>query len=414
MVFSAPFCPKLEADVLRILAAFLLMVGALFTAPATFADAPVTFVRDIDLPGVTTDTVIGLVSFPAGSFQGVPYPAERFLVAFASLPIRSAIYLLPARGSSAQASLFYSFQITDPVPTGTAVVTGWVRPDGGRELVLTVAPRNVARFSLETLSFVGNVPSIPLLIGPISWLGLDSLGNGFALKSDQIFTLNISDGTNPTTPIVDRGNGDGQLSNATSLSIGPDGLMYVLDRGNGRIQGFTLAGAYVRQFPLEAGVPVDEQRQFAVAPDGRFYVGDGTGGGSVYASSGTFLGTFSTPGDPFAPRASFNNLISLDADGTLLMTDSVRQRIHEFVPPASIDALISKVLATSLPTRFTRILLPTLRAAEASLDRENPRAARLLIDAFIVEVRLLQRSHRLDATTAADLIDDAQAIIESL
>ena len=110
------------------------------------------------------------------------------------------------------------------------------------------------------------------------------------------------------------------------MSLGPDGLLSVADLGNSRIEGFAITSqhslVYARQFPLKSRVNTTTQ-QFAVAPDGRFYVGDGMGGGAVYDYFGTFLGTFSDPLATTPPPYFWNplvhNLISIEPDGTVLI-----------------------------------------------------------------------------------------------
>jgi hypothetical protein len=59
-------------------------------------------------------------------------------------------------------------------------------------------------------------------------------------------------------------------------------------------------------------------------------------------------------------------------------------------------------------------LTSKLRAAQASLDRGNGRAAANQLGAFINEVMALQRSGRLGAATALSLIHQAQSIIGDL
>jgi hypothetical protein len=85
-----------------------------------------------------------------------------------------------------------------------------------------------------------------------------------------------------------------ELTNAAALAWGPDGLLYVLELlgpGNSRVRGFTDTGVVQKPFALSAGVAVDP-REFEVGANGRFYLGDGAGGGAVYSTTGGFLGAF--------------------------------------------------------------------------------------------------------------------------
>jgi hypothetical protein len=97
------------------------------------------------------------------------------------------------------------------------------------------------------------------------------------------------------TPLVTaQGSGPGQLSNPTALNIGPDGLLYVLDYGNNRIESFDpTTGAFHAQFSL-AGVTV-APNSLAISANGHIYIGDGQGGGSVFDLAGSLIGTFDPP-----------------------------------------------------------------------------------------------------------------------
>jgi hypothetical protein len=123
------------------------------------------------------------------------------------------------------------------------------------------------------------------------------------------------------TPVITaQGTGPGELSNATAMAVGPDGLLYVLDYGldeagesNGvnRIEKFDLAtGEYHGQFFLPDDVTVFST-SLAISLEGHVYLGDGLGGGSVFDLDGNLLGTFHPP----APDPSW-------ADGGLIAGSS--------------------------------------------------------------------------------------------
>ena len=107
---------------------------------------------------------------------------------------------------------------------------------------------------LEDLTITSEVPTAPpLLTTVLSSIQADSYPDIFVLKSDQISLLDSTTGLYSALTASESGSGDGQLSGSTAISLGADGLLYVLDFGNRRIEGFTTSGAYARQFPLEAG-----------------------------------------------------------------------------------------------------------------------------------------------------------------
>jgi hypothetical protein len=196
------------------------------------------------------------------------------------------------------------------------------------------------------------------------------------------------------------------------MAIGPDGLLYVLDLGNNRIEAFTPAGDYVRQFPLAPNTVGDGQ--LAVGADGRFYVGDDNGGGAVYDAAGNFLGTYSTTATNNL-RAPSRALISVDPDGSVLEIENAGTTIHEFVPSApTIAQVIAEVQASGLNQGISTSLVFRLQNAKASLDAGYKTAARNQLQAFIYEVAALQASGSIAPATAANLTADAQAVINSI
>lgn len=60
--------------------------------------------------------------------------------------------------------------------------------------------------------------------------------------------LLVTRSSGKTTVIGGVGSGAGQLNAPAALAVGSDGLVYVADRGNHRVQVFTLGGSLVRSF----------------------------------------------------------------------------------------------------------------------------------------------------------------------
>ncbi|HTM56969.1 MAG TPA: hypothetical protein VL123_00990, partial [Candidatus Udaeobacter sp.] len=59
------------------------------------------------------------------------------------------------------------------------------------------------------------------------------------------------------------GSGAGQFDHPYGIAIGPDGLVYVTDEGNDRVEVFKKDGTFVSQFPM----PLNENGE-AVSPTG--------------------------------------------------------------------------------------------------------------------------------------------------
>jgi hypothetical protein len=125
----------------------------------------------------------------------------------------------------------------------------------------------------------------------------------------------------PTEAFGFDGDGDapGQFRDALHHTYGPDGLLYVLDYGNGRVQSLDPDNLFapVAQFPLEAGATTANM-PFAIDGSGRIFLGDGLGGGSAYSQSGVFLGSFALPVDHSStPVANINPYLATDQSGHL-------------------------------------------------------------------------------------------------
>jgi hypothetical protein len=75
---------------------------------------------------------------------------------------------------------------------------------------------------------------------------------------------------NPPAPVANQGEGDGpsQFGLVHAVKVANDGMVYVADRTNNRIQVFTTAGKYLRQTRLAAqGTVVPVPAGFAFSPD---------------------------------------------------------------------------------------------------------------------------------------------------
>lgn len=121
------------------------------------------------------------------------------------------------------------------------------------------------------------------------------------------------------------------FSNDLYEAYGPNGLLYVLDYGNNRIQVLDPSNNYAvtQTIPLNPGVTTANM-QFAIGPDGTIYLGDGEGGGSSYDSAGNFLGTFTLPAGTYqSPSGQSTSQLAADALGDVYVLDSTGE--HEYV-----------------------------------------------------------------------------------
>lgn len=78
-----------------------------------------------------------------------------------------------------------------------------------------------------------------------------------------------------------RGEGRGTFAEPRVVTVGPDGSVYVLDQGNRQVQKFTAEGKYVTRWAFRAGGDASEMRQLdGLAVDGasNVYISDATAG----------------------------------------------------------------------------------------------------------------------------------------
>jgi uncharacterized protein (TIGR03663 family) len=135
------------------------------------------------------------------------------------------------------------------------------------------------------------------------------------------------------------GTGEGQMSSPRAVAVGPDGLLYVADSGNNRVQVLDEAGNFVRAWGSAGSGPGQFQEPWgiAVSGDGRVYVADTWNHRvQVFDSQGNYLfgwGQFADtqgqadgqPGAFWGPRD-----LALDADGNVYVADTGNKRIQEF------------------------------------------------------------------------------------
>jgi probable HAF family extracellular repeat protein len=88
--------------------------------------------------------------------------------------------------------------------------------------------------------------------------------------------------------------------------------------------------------------------------------------------------------------------------------------IFSSAPALTISRLIEQVGALSIPQRVKRALVAPLKAADEAITRGRPRVARVLLQAFVLELRVLSRRGVLSEPDAEDLIAQAEVIIASL
>lgn len=135
-----------------------------------------------------------------------------------------------------------------------------------------------------------------------------------------------------------RGGGPGELNLPRDVAIGKDGLLYVVDSGNFRIQVFTKEGAFVRMF----GSVGKQFGQFArpkeIASDkaGNMYVVDAAFGNfQIFRADGTLLMFAGTRSERDGPaRYMLPSGIYVDEDDRVYLVDQWFRKVDIYRPAA--------------------------------------------------------------------------------
>lgn len=138
--------------------------------------------------------------------------------------------------------------------------------------------------------------------------------------------------------IGNRGKGPGQLNLARDVALGPNGLLYVTDGGNFRVQAFTQEGGFAREWgqPGRYAGQFSRPKGIATDNDGNVYVVDAAFGNfQIFDAEGQllmFIGERSTqpgPGKYMLPAG-----IDVDEDGRIYLVEQFFRKVDVFRPAA--------------------------------------------------------------------------------
>ena len=145
----------------------------------------------------------------------------------------------------------------------------------------------------------------------------------------------------PLLEIGSRGNGPGELNLPRDVAIGHDGLVYVVDGGNFRIQVFDKDGKFVKTF---GGIgrrsgQFARPKEIAVDHAGNLYVVDTAFANvQIFNPEGQLLLDLAARGDNDGPgRFMLPSGVAVDSDGRVYLVDQFFRKMDVF-RPASLPA----------------------------------------------------------------------------
>lgn len=133
-----------------------------------------------------------------------------------------------------------------------------------------------------------------------------------------------------------RGIGEGQFNLPRDVAIGTDGLLYVVDGGNFRVQVFKPDGTFVRTFGSigRQGGQFSRPKEVAVDPDGNIYVVDSAFGNfQIFNVKGDLLLAVGGRSESDAPaKYMLPSGIAIDGDGRIYMVDQYFRKVDVYRP----------------------------------------------------------------------------------
>ncbi len=146
------------------------------------------------------------------------------------------------------------------------------------------------------------------------------------------------------------GSGDGEMNRPAGIAISNDDVMFITDSVNNRVQKFTLDGAYLGQFGSAGSGPGQFNLPWgiSVGNDGLVYVADWRNDRvQVFTSDGEWQAAFGQSGDGIG---QFNrpNSVCADDDGDIYVADWLNNRVQvlnkdgRFVTELRGDATLSQ------------------------------------------------------------------------
>jgi len=133
-----------------------------------------------------------------------------------------------------------------------------------------------------------------------------------------------------------RGSGNGELNLPRDVTVGTDGLIYVVDGGNFRVQVFKPDGSFVRVFGgigRQSG-QFSRPKEAAIDPDGNVYIVDSAFGNfQIFNTSGQLLLSVGSRSERDGmAKYMLPSGIAIDGDGRVYVVDQFFRKVDVYRP----------------------------------------------------------------------------------
>ena len=136
--------------------------------------------------------------------------------------------------------------------------------------------------------------------------------------------------------IGSRGSKEGEFNLPRDVTIGADGLLYVVDGGNFRVQVFKPDGTFVRVFGSVGRQfgQFSRPKEAAIDPEGNLYVVDSAFGNfQIFTPEGDLLLAVGSRNETDAPaKYMLPSGIAIDGDGRVYMVDQFFRKVDVYRP----------------------------------------------------------------------------------
>lgn len=158
---------------------------------------------------------------------------------------------------------------------------------------------------------------------------------GVSTQDHRVRVLDAQSGAH-LLDIGKRGSAPGELNLPVDATIGVDGLLYVVDSGNFRVQAFRTDGTFVRTFgKLGAqGGAFSRPKEIATDPAGNIYVVDAAFGNfQIFTPEGQLLMAVGNRSERNGmAKFMLPSGIAIDGDGRIYMSDQFFRKVDVFRP----------------------------------------------------------------------------------